>query len=220
MNDEVKPISLLLAHQRPLTRAGIRTLLEGAEEIEIVGEANDAMEIQRLAARLRPQVLLLDIHFSEYPTDSIARVRAHSPETAILILFDRDEDSDLALVIGAGVAGFVDKRETPEQMVAAIRRAANGEVLLSREQLAAAERWQRERAERWGNLTRREHEVLELIVAGKSNKQIGEALTISEHTVETHVGHLLSKLAVASRTEAIVWVWRHGLMNTTDLPEE
>lgn len=165
-------------------------------------------------------MLLLDVHFSQYPADSIARARARSPETTILILLAQDEGIDLAPMVGAGSAGFVDERETPEKMVAAIRRAANDEVLFSREQMAAAERWQGERAERWGNLTRREHEVLELIVAGKSNKQIGEALTISEHTVETHVGHLLGKLAVASRTEAIAWVWRHGLMNITDLPKE
>jgi DNA-binding NarL/FixJ family response regulator len=91
----------------------------------------------------------------------------------------------------------------------AIRRAAQGEVLYTQEQLERARRWRQEVGERWESLTEREREVALLIAAGKSNKGIAEALTISEHTVETYVGNILRKLDVASRTEAAVWIWEH-----------
>ncbi len=219
MNEEPQRISMVLAHRRHLIRAGLCRLLEGEQDIEVIGEASTLREKRQLAASLRPRVLLLDMHFSQYPTDSIARVRASSPGTAILVLMAHDEEIDLAPMIAVGAAGFVAKEESPEKMLAAVRRAANGELLYSQEQLVEAERWQRERNERWEHLTRREREVLELIVVGKSNKQIAEELTISEHTVETHVGNLLGKLPASSRAEAVAWVWRHGLIRITDLPE-
>lgn len=218
VNDQTERISVVVAHRRELIRAGLCRLLERAEDIQFVGEASTPAEQQQMAAR-HPQVMLLDVHFSEYPTDSIARIRVSSPETAILVLVAQAEEIDLAPMIAVGAAGFVAKEEPPEEMLAAVRRAARGELLFRQDQLLAADRWQQERNERWGHLTRREREVLELIVAGKSNKQIAEELTISEHTVETHVGNLLGKLPVGSRAEAIVWVWRNGLIRITDLPE-
>jgi DNA-binding NarL/FixJ family response regulator len=95
--------------------------------------------------------------------------------------------------------------------VQAIRRAARGEVLYTQEQLERVRRWRQEVGKRWERLTGREREVTLLIAAGKSNKEIAEALTISEHTVETHVGNILRKLDVVSRTEAAVWIWEHDL---------
>lgn len=95
--------------------------------------------------------------------------------------------------------------------MAAARRAARGEALYTQEQLERARRWRQEMGARWERLTEREREVALLIAAGKSNKEIAEALTISEHTVETHVGNILRKLGVASRTEAAVWLWEHDL---------
>ena len=218
-NDKPQRISVIVAHRRRLIRAGLCRLLENATDIEVIGEASTLAQKRQLVVRLRPQVVLVDVHFSEYPTDSIARIRVSSPETAILVLVAQDEEIDLAPMIAVGAAVFVVKEEPPEEMLAAVRRAPRGELLFRQDQLLAAERWQQERNERWGHLTRREREVLELIVAGKSNKQIAEELTISEHTVETHVGNLLGKLPVGSRAEAIVWVWRNGLIRITDLPE-
>lgn len=218
MNDQTQRISVVVAHRRELIRAGLCRLLDRAEDIQVVGEASTPTEKQQMAAR-HPQVMLLDVHFSEYPAESIARVRASSPETAILVLVAQDEEIDLAPMIAVGAAGFVAKEEPPEEMLAAVRRAAGGELLFRQEQLLAAERWQQERDERWGHLTRREREVLELIVIGKSNKQIAEELTISEHTVETHIGNLLGKLPASSRAEAIAWVWRNGLIKIADLPK-
>ncbi|HET92140.1 MAG TPA: response regulator transcription factor [Chloroflexi bacterium] len=205
-------IRVVLADDHPVTRAGIRAILEKASDIQVVGEAKDGVGAQQLAAELRPDVLLLDLVMPGPRPAEIARwVRAHCPETETLILTAHDRDVYLADVVEAGTAGFLTKEEAGEALVEAIRRAARGEVLFTREQLARARQWREEVGQRWGSLTAREREVLALVTDGKSNREIAETLVIGEHTVETHVGNLLGKLGVASRAEAVAWVWRHGL---------
>jgi DNA-binding NarL/FixJ family response regulator len=144
-------------------------------------------------------------------------VRTNYPEIATLILTAHDRDvfrstrltASLAEMEEAGAAGFLTKDEDTPALVEAIQRAARGEVLYTPEQLERARRWREEVSARWESLTEHEREVALLIAAGKSNKGSAEALTISEHTVETHVGNILRKLDVASRTEAAVWLWEH-----------
>ncbi len=202
-------IRVLLAGGHPALRAGIRTFLEKAPDIQVVGFAHDGTEAQRLTADLRPQVLLLDLHMpGPPPAETVAWVRAHCPETAVLVLTAHDVGRYLAAMVKAGAVGFVVKEEAPETIVEAVRCAARGE---SREQLARALHWREEVGERWESLTEREREVLALVAEGQSNKEIARTLDISEHTVETHVGNLLGKLQVANRTEAVAWIWRHGL---------
>jgi len=122
-------------------------------------------------------------------------------------------------MVAAGIAGFVLKEKVPEQIVDAVRRAARQEVILTAEQLARARRWQEEVGVRWESLTRREREVLALVVKGWSTRQIAEAVTIETCTVETHVGNILAKLNVASRAEAVAWMWKHGVVWQTDDPD-
>lgn len=212
-------VRVLLADDHPVVRAGIRAMLEKALDIQIVGEATEGAEVRRLTAELYPQVLLLDLRMPGPPAEeTVAWVRTRYPETAVLVLTAHDMNAYLARMVAAGAVGFVAKEEAPERIVEAVRRVARGEVLFSGEQLARARHWQEEVGARWESLTEREREVLGLIATGHSNKQIAEALAISENTVETHVGNLLGKLAVSSRTEAMAWVWRHRLPGDLDFP--
>jgi DNA-binding NarL/FixJ family response regulator len=118
-------------------------------------------------------------------------------------------DAYLAAMIAAGVAGFMVKEEAPERIVEAVRRAAQGEVLFGEEHLARAHRWQEQVGARWESLTEREREVLRLLVEGLDNRAIAEGLCVVTRTVEQHVTNVLSKLGVASRLEAAVWVRDH-----------
>ena len=204
-------IRVLLADDHPAMRAGIRAILEKASDIQVVGEAGDGEEARRLVEELHPQVLLLDLCMpGPKPEDTVVWVRAHSPETAVLVLTAHDIDAYLAAMVAAGIAGFVLKEEVPEKIMGAVRRAARKEMILTGEQLARAHRWQEEVGARWESLTKREREVLALVAGGRSTLQIAEALTIETCTVETHIGNILAKLNVDSRAKAVAWAWQHG----------
>ena len=167
-------------------------------------------EALRLIEELRPQVLLLGQALpGPRPAETVAWVQARCPETAVLVLTAHDVDGYLAAMVAAGAAGFVVKEEAPGTVVEAVRAAARGELLFSREQLTRARRWREEVGERWESLTEREREVLRLLVEGLDNAAIAEALCVTVRTVECHVTSILSKLGVASRLEAAVWVHDH-----------
>ncbi len=219
-------IRVLLADDHQTTRIGIRAILEKAPDFQVVGEAADGIEAQKLTEALHPDILLLDLRMPGPGPAEVARwVRTHCPETTTLVLTAHDRDDYLAAMIEADAGGFLTKEEADENLIGAIRRAARGEILFNREQQTRARHWREEVGERWASLTGREREVVMLIADGRDNKQIAEALTISRHTVETHIGNILGKLAVASRTEAAVWIWHHNLAEEMDLsggnqPEE
>jgi DNA-binding NarL/FixJ family response regulator len=180
-------IRVLLADDHPALRAGIRAILEKAPDVQVVGEAKDGTQAQQLTASLRPQVLLLDLRMpGPRPAETVAWVRAHCPDTAVLV-----------------------KEEAPETIVEAVRAAARGEVFFSEEQRARARHWHEEVGARWESLTEREREVLRLLAEGLDNAAIAEALCVMPRTVEYHVTNILSKLGVASRLEAVVWVHQH-----------
>jgi len=130
----------------------------------------------------------------------------------VLVLTAHDVDGYLAAMVEAGAVGFVVEEEAPETIVAAVRAAARGEVLFSAEQLARAHHWREEVGARWESLTEREREVLQLLAEGLDNAAIAEALWVSVNTVRCHISHIYSKLGVADRAEAMVFVLRHKLM--------
>lgn len=207
----INPIRVVLADDYPVTRAGIRAILESTSDIQVVGEAEDGVEAQNLVAQLRPHILLLDLQMPGPKRSEIdAWVRAHYPETIVLVLTAHNRDAYLAEMVATGVAGYLTKDQSPHQLVAAIRRAARGEILFSREQLARARRWHQEVGALWESLTGREKEILALVAQGNANCDIATCLSISTHTVETHISNLTRKLKLHNRTEIAAWAWEHG----------
>jgi DNA-binding NarL/FixJ family response regulator len=215
---DCQTIRVVIADDHLSAREGIRILLQAVPDIVVVGEAQDGVEAQQRVAELRPDILLLDLVMpGPRPMDIERWVREHIPETTVLILTAHDRDHFLAQAVEAGVGGYLTKDIAQADFVAAIHRAARGEVLLTVEQLARARRWSREIGVRWESLTKREREVLEILARGKSNTEIAEALSIEVRTVEMHLTNAMGKLGVASRLEAAVWI-RDNLPDDTWKP--
>lgn len=211
MSKQGKKITVLLADDHPLTRDGIRAILEKAADLQIVGEAGDGAEIMQLVAALRPRVLLLDLIMPNLsPAELEKWVRENYPETVTLVLTAHDRDAFLTSMMDAGAAGYLDKKLRAGQLISAIRRAARGDYLFDKEQLARARRWREEVAAKWDSLSEREVQVLQSLTEGAENKKIAETLGISVDTVEKHLKSIYKKLGVASRTEAVVWWLEKG----------
>lgn len=201
-----KIITVLLADDHEMTRKGIRNFLEQAQDIRVVGEAQDGDEIRRLVADLRPQILLLDLIMPDLsPAELEKWVRTNYPETITLVLTSHDRDTYLSSMMEAGAAGYLDKKLRAAGLISAIRRAARGEILFDKKQLERARRWREAVSQKWESLSDREREVLQMLTEGVENKAIAASLGIAVNTVEKHLENIYKKLGVASRTEAIHW---------------
>ncbi|HML52005.1 MAG TPA: response regulator transcription factor [Propionicimonas sp.] len=212
-------VRVVVADDQAMVRAGFRMLLADQADIEVVGEASTGAEAVSLVKRLRPDVVLMDIRMPGL--DGLAATRqilADDPDARVLILttFDLDEYVYDALRIGA--SGFVLKDDPVEQLLAAIRVVSNGEALLSpsvtRRVIAAFSRQTRApRPPALADLTTREWDVLRGICKGQSNAEIGAELWIGETTVKTHVTHILAKLGLRDRVQAVVMAYETGLFD-------
>ena len=219
-------IRVLVADDQSLVRAGFRMLFSAEEDIEVVAEASTGLEAIDKAARFDPDVVLMDIRMPEL--DGLAATRqilAANPEARVLILttFDLDEYVYEALRVGA--SGFVLKDEPPEQLLAAIHTIAAGDALLSpvvtRRVIEQFTRIQRpDPPKELEDLTSRELEILRLIASGLSNAEIGQELFISETTVKTHVTHVLAKLGLRDRVQAVVLAYQTGIFDPESLRRE
>jgi two-component system, NarL family, response regulator LiaR len=205
-----KSISLLLADDDQIIRAGIRALLANATDIKIVGEAKNGIEAQEMVGRLRPRILLLDLKMPELsPAELEKWVRENYPDTITLVLTAHDRDAYLADMMEAGAAGYMSKGESAEALIGAIRRAANGEILFDSEQFARARLWRETVSEKLTSLTERERQVLKLVADGMDNKAIAEVLTIKPKTAAFHVNHILRKLGLNKRYKVAPWIYAH-----------
>ncbi len=203
-------ITLVFADDHAVTRAGIRSILSQAPDIQIVGEAENGLEVQELVEKLRPQILLLDLKMPGPPPAEIERwVRTHCPETATLVLTAHDRDAYLAAMIDSGAVGLIDKKETAERLIGAIRRAAFGEILFDNRQLNRARRWRETAGAKWASLTERERQVLKLLVQGLDRMETATRLEIAPRTVDYHIANILKKLDLKSHKEAVCWVHRY-----------
>lgn len=200
-------ITVLVVDDHPIALAGMRKILESAPDIVIVGEAQDAAQVQQLVAGLRPRILLLDLKMPGLrPAELEKWVREHYPGTDTLVLTAHDRDSYLASMMEAGAKGFLSKEESEHKLISAIRRAASGASLFDDEQIARAKRWKETVSDKWEGLTNQERRVLELIGEGLDNKLISEQLAVSQKTVEYHATNIFRKLEVKTRQEAFVWM--------------
>jgi DNA-binding NarL/FixJ family response regulator len=210
-------IGVLVADDQAMVRAGFRMLLGGEDDITVVAEAANGVEAIEKAARFQPAVVLMDIRMPELDgLEATRRILAADPGARVLILTTFDLDEYVYEALSAGASGFVLKDDPPEQLLAAIRTVAAGDALLSP---AVTKRVIRQftRLPRptpppgLEELTSREAEVFRLIVDGCSNAEIGEQLFISDTTVKTHVTHVLQKLGLRDRVQAVVLAYRTGL---------
>jgi DNA-binding NarL/FixJ family response regulator len=210
-------IRVLVADDQSMVRAGFRMLLAGEADIEVVAEASNGLEAVEKAARFAPTVVLMDIRMPELDgLEAARRILAADQAARILILttFDLDEYVYEALRLGA--SGFVLKDDPPEQLIAAIRTVAAGEALLSpaitKRVIKQFTRIPRPTPpQEFEELTTREQEVFRLIAGGLSNNEIAQQLYISDTTVKTHITHILQKLGLRDRVQAVVLAYQTGL---------
>ena len=203
-------ISILLVDDHSLVRRGFRRLLEDARDITVVGEASDGDEAVRLAEQLRPQVIVMDCALPGMSgLDATRRILQKFPDTAILMLSMHSEDTWVHQAMAAGARGYILKSAVDMELVTAIRRLVAGEVVLD-PQLSRATTL---KGEGKSGLTVRELEVLHLIVAGKSNKEIAADLDLSANTVAVHRANIMDALGIHKTADLVVYAIRSGLVN-------
>jgi DNA-binding NarL/FixJ family response regulator len=215
------PIRVLIVDDDDLMRAGLRGVLAGDDEIEIVGDAGDGEEAAYRTRLLRPDVVLMDVRMPNLDGISATReVLASFPEVKVVILTTFEQDDYIFGALSAGASGFLLKRTSPEELLAAIRTVAAGDSLLSPSVTSRViERMARQlppdssRDARLSELTAREREVLELVARGLSNGEIAERLVIEESTVKTHVKRILGKLGARDRIQAVIFAYESGLIS-------
>jgi len=215
-------IRVLVADDQSMVRAGFRMLLSGDDDIEVVAEAGNGVEAVEKAARFDPTVVLMDIRMPELDgLEATRRIVAADGSARILILTTFDLDEYVYEALRAGASGFVLKDDPPEQLIAAIRTVAAGEALLSpavtQRVIKRFTRLPRPvRPKGLDELTDREREVFFLIARGLSNAEIGAELYISETTVKSHITHILQKLDLRDRVQAVVLAYQAGIVDTDE----
>ncbi len=210
-------IRVVVADDQALVRAGFRMLLADETDIELVGEAATGLEAVEQVARLRPGLVLMDIRMPILDgLEATRRIVAADPAARVLVLTTFDLDEYVFEALRAGASGFLLKDEPPEQLLAAIRVVAGGDALLSpavtrRVIRRFARRPHRTPPSQVSELTARELDVLRLVCRGLSNAEAAAELWITEATIKTHVTHILTKLGLRDRVQAVVLAHETGL---------
>ncbi|HLH03181.1 MAG TPA: response regulator transcription factor [Bryobacteraceae bacterium] len=205
----MNPIRLIVADDHHVVRQGLIALLKTVPDMQVVGEAADGEQAVALYRQHRPDVAIMDLRMPKKSgVDAITEIRRDEPNARVIVLTTFDGDEDIYRALQAGARGYLLKDMFGEELIEAIRTVHAGRQRIP---AAVAQRL----AERMvgPSLTPRELEVLECIVAGKSNRDIGLDLAISEATVKTHINNLLSKLGVADRTQAATTALQRGIVH-------
>jgi DNA-binding NarL/FixJ family response regulator len=219
-------IRVLVADDQSMVRAGFRMLLAGEEDIDVVAEASNGLEAVDKANRFHPDVILMDIRMPELDgLEATRRILAANNGARILVLTTFDLDEYVYEALRAGASGFVLKDDPPEQLLDAVRVVAGGDALLSPtitkrviRQFTRIPRPTPPKA--FDDLSDREQDVFRLIARGLSNAEIGKELFISETTVKTHITHILQKLDLRDRVQAVVLAYQTGLFEPEPLPPD
>ena len=205
-------IRVLLVDDHPIVRAGLRALIGAEDGLTVVGEAGSPAEAIDAAARLHPDVVLMDLRFGadrETGVDATRALRSSAEPPSVLVLTTYDTDADILGAVEAGASGYLLKDAPPEELLAAIRAAAAGESALA--PAVAARLFERLRSP-VARLSTRETEVLALVAQGLSNTEVAARLFVTETTVKSHLAHVFAKLGVSSRTAAVSAARRSGVL--------
>jgi DNA-binding NarL/FixJ family response regulator len=208
-------VEILIADDHEVVRMGLRSLFEGTD-IRIVGEATSGNTAVKLALKHRPSVVLLDVRMPDGDgLSSLARIKMDLPDTAVIMFSAFENPTYVARAVALGAAGYLSKRAVGSEITDAVRAAARGDTIWSREELrrvTGALAGPKSGADTDVSLTKRESEVLKQLAFGLTNKEIAQSLGISYETVKEHVQHILRKVGVADRTQAAVWAVRKDLV--------
>lgn len=214
--DEINTVPVVLVDDHAIWRGGVKSMLEETE-FKVVGEASSGREALDVVDGVDPRLVLLDIRMAGGDgLDALTALKQRHPRTAVVMLTTYDNPTYMARAIAGGAAGYLLKGVERDDLLAALRSVASGEMLLSQEALTRSLRGISEAGAESGDLidplTEREMEVLRLLATGLSNRDIGAILFIAESTVKTHVEHIIGKLGVSDRVQAAVWAARHSLI--------
>ena len=218
------PIRVLLTDDHAIVRKGVRALLATERDIQVVGEAGSGAEALAQAEALHPDVILMDLVMPELDgIEATRQITSKLPGTHILVLTSFAADEKVFPAIKAGALGSLLKDSGPEELVEAIRKVHRGEPSLeptiARKVLMELSHPPKQQPLTADPLTEREFDVLRLIAKGCSNKEIALKLSVSDLTVRTHVSNILSKLHLASRTQAALYALQKGITSLEDIPE-
>lgn len=216
-------IKIMLAEDHVLVREGTKEMLDREEDIDVVAEAGDGEEAVRLATEQDLDIVIMDIALPKLNgIEATKQIKEISPGTAILVLTAYDDDEYVFALLEAGAAGYLLKDVSTDELVEAIRAVQAGESMLhpaiARKVVNRFSRHvEAEEETPLEELTEREIEVLQLAGKGITNREIADSLSISHRTVQAHLSHIFSKLGVGSRTEAVVYALRKGLITFDDV---
>lgn len=213
-------IRAVIVDDQQLVRSGFRMILDGEDDMEVVGEAADGRGAVSLVAQEQPDVVLMDIRMPHMDgIEATERIAARGLPSRVIVLTTFDLDEYIVGAVRAGASGFLLKDVTPEELVRAVRVVAAGDALLSpsitRQVLAtvaAAPTVALRLPDAFAELTEREEQVFGLMARGLSNAEIADELVVSETTVKTHVGRIFSKLDLRDRVQAVVYAYEHGIV--------
>ncbi len=217
----MEKIRILLSDDHPLFRSGMKLLLQRQKDIEVVGEASDGAECVKLAKKLKPDMILLDLNMEGVDgLEALPLLKKEIPEACVLMLTVSEDANDLVEALKLGASGYLLKNIDTEFLLDSIRRAANGESVMSPQMaanLANAIRSEKKMAEEKADvphLSPRESQIIQLIAKGSSNKEIARSLDIAESTVKIHVQGILRKLNLTSRVQAAIYAIDHNLVES------
>jgi two-component system response regulator NreC len=209
-----RPITIVLADDHRVVRLGLRMVLERVGDLQVVAEAADAASALRAVAEHRPAILVLDLTMPGTLSglDAIPRVHEASPSTRVVVLTMHEDPEFVHRALCDGASGYILKEAADGDLIAAVRRVADGGTYVNPRLTAALAAAQAKPAGPSGDLTEREVEVLRLIALGHSNHEIADQLGISVRTVETHRSHIRRKLDLHTRAEIVDYAFDHGLV--------
>jgi two-component system, NarL family, response regulator LiaR len=217
--DMVEPIKVVLVDDHTIVRRGVRSFLKAFEDILVVADAASGEEVLQHIEVWLPDVLVLDMFMPGGidGLETIRRVQALTPNVKIVVLTSYADDARVVAALRAGAIGYVRKEADPDLLLASVRAAARGQSLLDPAIAHAVMQELLRGGKHSATLTDREQEVLRQMALGRTNREIAQALTVTDETVKTHVGNILTKLQLAHRTQAAIYALKKGLISLDEI---